>query len=644
MNKNINIKENIRCALLAFFVSSSLCVNNDMYVPTEDALARLNGRWDTFFWKANSSFQHTSYLICLVGILLFFAFKYLTPNLKKENLKWYIPLSSVFSLMLLLCSSYHKHYSWDGVFGSVSAILFALFKGVGLSILFIFLLNFLEGCYLSINAGDASKGIKNNKRTIILKYTILFFILWIPYMVILFPGCTNADTRDQVAQILGNYQYSWTAKTIILQNENVILNNHHPVFFTIILGIFVRLGEMIGSYNWAFEIYCILQSILLACTLACQVYYLKMMCKNKGLHLFAILFFGLSPMFPIWGMTVMKDIFFSILLWWIVVLLYEILKNRMTIKQMIALGFIIFVWFLVRNNGLYICLVMIPFLIMYLWKDRRKLIRVISMLLVVMFIFQAGVQHYLFSALQISAGSPREMLSVPFMQTARYIKEYKDEINADDEEMLLTLFSTQNNSLDDIVEKYDATPDRSDNVKERYNKETDTEVLKEYFKFWLKGLFNHPLCYIQAFLCLNYSWFSFENHHDSYYYNGIADSKISDILPGFENPQGFKPARNILYSTVNILAKIPFTSWIVEFSFYTWAYLICFIFMVIRKKKTEILAMSPVFINYLICFIGPVAYMRYAVPALVCFPTLIMFAFGREEKENEKNSSVNSLL
>lgn len=50
MNKNINIKENIQCALLAFFVSSSLCVNNDMYVPTEDALARFK----TYYFKGKN--------------------------------------------------------------------------------------------------------------------------------------------------------------------------------------------------------------------------------------------------------------------------------------------------------------------------------------------------------------------------------------------------------------------------------------------------------------------------------------------------------------------------------------------------------------------------------------------------------------
>ena len=219
------------------------------------------------------------------------------------------------------------------------------------------------------------------------------------------------------------------------------------------------------------------------------------------------------------------------------------------------------------------------------------------------------------------------MLSVPFMQTARYVKEYRNEISDVEEDILLSIFNTSNNCLDDIVEKYDSSPDRSDNLKELYNKETDKETLIKYIKFWGKCLFKHPLTYIQAFLCLNYSWFTFESHHDNRYYNGICDTKIADLLPDMKNPSCFKEARNILNSIISIMSKIPFTSWLVEFSFYTWICLFAFIVMINRRKKAEIIALSPLFINYLICFVGPVAYMRYALPALVCLPTIILYSY-----------------
>lgn len=644
MNKEVAIKENVKCAILAFLTSTSLCINNDIYIPAEEQVQRLAGWWDTFFWKVNASFQQTSYLLCLVSILLFFAFKYLNRRMEKKNPKWYILMGSFFSLMVLLSLSYHQYYSWQEVFGSLSAFLFAFFKGIGITVLFVYLLDLLYA-FSVIKKED----FLSTKKKEIFKYTLLFLILWIPYLMILFPGCAGTDTVDQIAQILGNRDYCWTARTINLVNEEILLNNHHPIFHTFIISVFIKAGKLIGSYAWGLELYCVFQCAILAFTLACQTCYIKNRCKGKGLHIFSILFFGLNPIFPLWGMTIMKDVFYAVLLWWVMILLYGMIQEKMrgslSIRNLIVFGVVILLWFLARNNGFYIFMLIIPFLIVYLRENKQKLLPLISMILIVMVLFQVGVQGYLFSTMNISQGSPREMFSIPFMQTARYIKEHKEEITFDEEKLLLTVFDTPNGSLDDIIEKYNAAPDKSDYVKGMYNKEIDKTELKQYFRFWISCFLKHPYTYIEAFLCLNYSWFSFDSHFDNRYYNGICDPNVSRLLDGAENPECFRTARNILSCIVSVLAKIPFTSWLVEFSFYTWAYLISFIFMVIRKKKTEMLAMSPVFINYLICFIGPVAYMRYAIPALVCFPTLIMFTFGRKEKlYNEENCSVDSLL
>ena len=371
--------ENIVCLLLAFFSSTSLCINNDRYRPNEDQMSKLIGVCDGFFWRADSSFQQSTYLIFMIGVLLFFAFKQLLPKMKREELKWSVPFSFLFSLMILLCSSYHKHYSWEGVFGSFSAFVFSSIKGIGVGILFVFIFNLLGNIHIE----NRENSDVQNKRKRILKYTCILLALWIPYMIILFPGCTNADTRDQIAQIVHNYDYSWTAKSVVLKNSDIIWNNHHPVFYTAILSAFVKVGSIIGSYSWAFEMYSIGQCIFLATSLACQIVYIQNKCRSRRLVFFAFSFFACNPMFPIWGMTIMKDTFFSILIWWIIIIIYELInKKTINFKMLIMFGSILFIWFLIRNNGFYIFLSIIPIICVYLWKNKKKMIRVVIAILI----------------------------------------------------------------------------------------------------------------------------------------------------------------------------------------------------------------------------------------------------------------------
>ena len=49
------------------------------------------------------------------------------------------------------------------------------------------------------------------------------------------------------------------------------------------------------------------------------------------------------------------------------------------------------------------------------------------------------------------------------------------------------------------------------------------------------------------------------------------------------------------------------------------------------KRKEELLACIFIFANYLICFAGPIAYLRYALPMIVCAPFVIFMTF-REKK------------
>lgn len=627
MGKTNRIQDHLKYIICAFFSSLSLCMSNTMYELSPEQIKQLGSNIEISCWKLMNSIHSPSYLICIVAILLYFAYCYLGSKLDKKYLFWGIPLSVLSSLIVLLCESYYITNTWNNVFGNITALSLSIIKGIGITILFLFIFGYIQS--LRFRQIDQVLKSKVTKKYFFKTMGILLFC-WIPYMVILFPGCMNPDTRDQIAQITRNVDLCWTAQTILLKSSSVILNNHHPVFYTWLISIFITIGKHIGSYAWGLELYCITQCIGLSATFSGFLIYIRKKGVPERLCKWITIFFALNPIFPIYGMTVMKDVPFSILILIAIIMIYEALKHpeKLTPVYMTILMLVLLVWMLLRNNGFYILIVLIPFIIGILWKSKKYLGKFLISFLIPMLIFQIGIQGFLFPALKISSGSVREMLSIPFQQTARYIQEYGDTLSTEEKDIILKVFNTPNHSVNDLAQQY--VPDRADIIKSWYNKNTSKNDLKNYLKVWANGLIHHPNVYIQAFLNLNYSWFSFDSKQDNIYYNGITDKNIQKMLPDVENPKFLSPIRQILSYFIGSLSRIPFTSWIVEFSFYTWVYLLAFILMFVRKKYKELLATGMLYINYLICFIGPVAYMRYAIPMIVCLPFLLILTFMDE--------------
>ena len=82
------------------------------------------------------------------------------------------------------------------------------------------------------------------------------------------------------------------------------------------------------------------------------------------------------------------------------------------------------------------------------------------------------------NAFQIIPGGKQEMLSLPFQMTARYVKNYEDEIT-EEEYIVLDKVLT----MEDLVDRYD--PINADPVKDYYQKGEDSDYV-EYIKVWFK--------------------------------------------------------------------------------------------------------------------------------------------------------------
>lgn len=627
---SFSISDYVRAFVVTLVASLSVIISNGTYPASAEIKEELGSRTAIMLWQIRSSFVKLDYPMVIVIFFMFVAFLYLIPKVNKKYIKWGVPFSIIVSLFLLLCDSYAHTNSWDKLFGSTTAVFTSCLRGAGIAVISYFVFDIIS----RTNIQQFEENHERNKKLFI-KLFVIMVICWIPYMIIMAPGSMSGDTRDQLAQIVGNEDISWSARSIVFDSGGTILNNHHPVFHTLLLGVFLKLGEAVGSYFFGMELYSVLQCLAFAATLTYLLLKLREYGLSSKLQKIVFVFFSLFPLFPLWGMTVLKDTLFTIALTLTTVLIYDSFRNPENFekKRYIALIFVLLLLMVIRNNGFYLVLALLPFVIIHYRKDKRFLVKMVSVLLIPMLIFKIGYSGIFFNALDIKEGSPREMLSVPFQQTARYITEYEDEITPEEEEAILTVLGNHEKSLHEIGKLY--VPNRSDSVKGIYNKYAETDDLINYFKVWFVQFTKHPVVYVEAFLNLDYSWFCFDSEWDVIYYVGVSDELISQYFEGLDDPKELSNEKDLLEETINTLDGIPLVNCLFEFSFYTWLYVVAFVAMLMRKKHKELLACLPLFANYMICFVGPVAYMRYAIPMAVCVPFVIFITFSRKKSEDK---------
>lgn len=636
-------REKWLCLLIACLTSLAFCLENDNYVISEELRVQLGGAPAVLLWQLNQAFIPPGYVAVITVILLYFAYRHLIPRLDKKLFKWSIPFSVIGSFLMLLGESFYQYSNWDKVFGGKTAFLLSVGKGAGVAIglFFVFHIICLQRIELERYAEQKYKAWRETFFVV-----LLLMLCWIPYIIAMFPGNFCPDAADEIAQITGSSQYCWTIKSIVPEYEGALWNNHHPVFYTWLLAVFVKLGEVLNSSTIAFALYTVLQCVCMASVFAYFLNYIKKMGVQRKVRLGILLFFALNPIFPLWGVAISKDTYFSMVVLLSILYLYRLIKmpEQCTIKNCVVTSAWLLLMMLLRNNGFYMLLAILPFIAYFFRKERKQFIRVVAVLVIPMLVFQIGVQGILFPALHISKGSIREMLSVPFQQTARYVKEFELELDAEDIKNIQAILGKAEEKISVIGERY--VPEHADAVKNRYNPQATGEDIKRYFKTWAKGLVKHPDVYIEAFLNLGYPWFTFDSHYDFRYYNEFVqedakgnmqrtEQRVREMLGDMERLDCFERTSQAITYMVDTLAKIPFLSWTVEFSFYTWAYIIGLLILVIRKKHQELLACGILFMNYLICFVGPVAYTRYAMPMIVCAPFVVILVFS--EKGSRKN-------
>lgn len=476
----------------------------------------------------------------------------------------------------------------------------------------------------------------------------LMLACWLPYVVFLFPGTTDPrDCLDQICQMHGIYYRSATWQTLV--DPNVYLNNNNPVLHTLLLNGSFAVGEIIGSQNIGFFLFTFGQVLLLAWALALAISLQQQFRSPVWFRVGLLVFFCLNPLYPIWGMCATKDVLFSIVtLFFVILSVYIIRKPEQYSRPLWLVVYFILALLMtmLRNNGVFALVFSLPFLFL----NRRTELRKMGVLAVVAIFCFYGYINVVLPAAHITGGSIREALSLPMQQTTRYIVNYPDEVSLDEREAISTVLD-----YDIFVDEF--SPSLVDNVKATFNPEASSEDVVNYLRAWASMGAKHPGTYLSALIGQAYLYF-YPLENSSWIWTQLGDvvpeasmdvrvlyerSRIymyerldkKSILDQYHNA-GVNIYQPAVFDDIRLNIRLAYQSYIrtrlsliTNMAFIAWGILFLTVVLLGNKQWQSLIPLIPYLTLILVCIASPEGgNARYTLPFVLAIPFLFSFVLA----------------
>ncbi len=538
-------------------------------------------------------------VIVLFAVLIAF---YNLASKRERDRKRYMGLSIFFALSLLVGKSFAETNSFAYCLGSISNFMLFIVSLAGYTCLFAELIPLFINAYKKLIVSEKACNLTLGKSFAII------MAFWLPAIFLSFPGNLCYDVLGEIGMAMGD----------------VPITSHHPLLHILLVGFFVKFGELIGNVSIGLFAYILFQSTMLALSLAGTIAWLKKEEACSDTLLLVILgIYGISPMYSNVASTAIKDVPFMAAVVWYVVLLAEMAFHRERIKdrKFVAIFIVISILTcLLRNNGLYMVALSGVVIAVAWWKnaERDVRIRLALVFIVLPIVFSKLIDGGLMVATKADKGSAIEALSVPLQQSARYLQLYKDELT--DEEIRV-----YNNTYVDYGEAAAAyDPDLADPVKTfaYYGKEKGTLSLFSYLSIWFKDFFKHPVVYFEAFFAHVYGWFDPAIPNAPRY-----EVEESVFGTGLSIPQ------KIMLFYYRFAEKITPLNVLQNVGIYTW--LLFILLRILKDENKNIRCLTaPLVVSLLICMASPCFYghPRYAFPYMFTLPFYYGFALKKDNK------------
>lgn len=554
----------------------------------------------------------------MVSCWLLFLFAWMIHPSRREIIASALP-GTLFSIMRVMGFSYDTVDSYGLILKNAQTLKNAALAMLALAlaataVILLLLVLMRQVAKRAAREEDVSFG---SRRAVFLLCAVIIFAGSVPYLMLYAPGLNIYDTHDQILQFFGFPSYI---------GDGSALSDHHPVFLTVVYGGFMKLGLLLGDANIGQMAYSFVSMTAIA---VCYAWALTTL-YDVGLSRRAVLVLAaaiaLYPVLALYAFNMCKDVSVEpfVLLFIAQMIRLERSRGEAIKSPVFAMGLFLtaLLLMLTRKPSMYALLFAAFFLILRYRGVRRRLAAV---LLGAVALFEIGYVHLLLPACGVIPGETREMLSIPFQQSARYLITYGDDLSPEEEEAIARV-------IDIEYAKANYDPRLSDPVKDTTNPEMDAEDLKAYFSAWLSMGLRHPGVYLDAWLNMIYGYFY---PSDS---NTIVCLTLNSPDQGgitLRQDDSLSEARLRLYNLIYYtLRRLPGIGALFYVDTVTWFFLFLLVVLILRGG---IGAAAPwmFFVGTLgICMLSPKSgEIRYLMPILYALPLMLGVALLPDESE-----------
>ena len=528
-------------------------------------------------------------------------------------------LSIVFGIAEVLGLSICKLGSWAFVFKNPYQLCVGVLCMAGYAVLFY---HAVWGLYALL--GRSRTGGENFPQTRFAAWfakapgrasSLLIGAAWLPWVAVFWPGSVDWDSWGQISQVLGVQE----------------MTAHHTVLSTWLHGWLFRLGRALGSDNLGVFLYIVLQFLVCAWVFGQVTAFAARLGCSRGVQYAVTAFFALDPIWGAFIQTQVKDTLYTGLFVLFVLKTADLLLfpqkwqgNRPRLTAYAVLGVLCC---LLRKNGIYAVVPML--LVSACTVSEKRLRRPVLAVLLAVCIGSFGFDMFTEKVLDIPAGSVGEALSVPMQQTARYIRDYGNEVTDDERTAIEKALD-----YDAIAQSY--MPELSDGVKQYY-KNPGKGDLARYMLVWAKMLLKHPVCYFEATHANSHGYYTITKCraiNDYYTFNNDICMEMSEMNVHYLDKSGY--LRYAFVQALSAFEKLPLVGLTTSIGFMAWLTAVLGLWLARCKAKPVL----PVFIGlgifWLTCIASPVNdCMRYFLPVAGCLPLVFCLAavFSREKSE-----------
>ncbi|MCD8159243.1 MAG: DUF6020 family protein [Clostridiales bacterium] len=351
-------------------------------------------------------------------------------------------------------------------------------------------------------------------------------------------------------------------------------------------GSFVKFGENVfDSQSFGVFLFAAVQYLYGSFIVALLFNYVKR--RDYGacptlVWLISLLVICLAPAFPRNATAVLKDsnyTFYMLLAVYLIILTFD---NKT--KSLEDLWYLVPLWFFTillngfaRKSGIHVLILTLPFVVFYIRKNKTLMLSLACVFVVSLAAYFGG-EYMIANVYNIPNDDTQESMSIPFQQTARYVRDFGDEVTPEEREAINAVLD-----YDSLAESY--SPELSNPVKDTFKSESTSEDFANYLSVWFKMFFKHPTVYFQATLNGIYGYFY--PNDVGYYKDLFFMSQCIDT----EKIHGPEFLESLVDGLVDINMKsrnIPVIGVFSSLGFFIWADIFITVFFAVYKKGQKI--------------------------------------------------------